>query len=122
MDATNLATNSKAHIYRAYSIHSVTDPAGKVLTYGLVADYAGLPGRARLVSKALKQAPSHLNLPWHRVINSQGKISINKQSSAFAHQVELLRLDGVTVNTGKISLSEFLWKPDMATLVLSLPF
>nr|WP_242620274.1 MGMT family protein [Shewanella maritima] len=81
-----------------------------------------MPGRARLVSKALKQAPSHLNLPWHRVINSQGKISINKQSSAFAHQVELLRLDGVTVNTGKISLSEFLWKPDMATLVLSLPF
>ncbi|MGS0725371.1 MGMT family protein, partial [Shewanella sp. 0m-11] len=43
-------------------------PEGKVCSYGKVADLAGLPGRARYVSKALKLAPDELNLPWHRVI------------------------------------------------------
>ncbi|MBR9727251.1 MGMT family protein [Shewanella intestini] len=97
-------------------------PAGNVLTYGLVADLAGLPKRARLVSRALKLASPELNLPWHRVINSQGKISLPKNSIAYQQQMEQLRLDGVIVNAGKISLKQYLWKPDMATLVLTLPF
>ncbi|MGL5488949.1 MAG: MGMT family protein, partial [Shewanella sp.] len=87
-----------------------------------VADFAGLPGRARYVSKALKSAPEHLSLPWHRVLNSQGKISFDKHSASFQEQMELLRLEGVTVNCGKVDLSECEWQPDMATLVMSIPF
>lgn len=97
-------------------------PQGNVSSYGKIADYAGLPGRARYVSKALKSAPEHLSLPWHRVLNSQGKISFEKNSHAFQQQMELLRMDGVTVNCGKISLSEYEWRPDLVTLVMAMPF
>ncbi|MCL1091647.1 MGMT family protein [Shewanella profunda] len=97
-------------------------PKGKVSSYGKVADLAGLPGRARYVSKALKLAPEHLSLPWHRVLNSQGKISFEKNSSSFQEQMELLRIEGVVVNRGKVNLSEFEWRPDLATLVMAMPF
>lgn len=97
-------------------------PQGNVSSYGKIADYAGLPGRARYVSKALKSAPEHLSLPWHRVLNSQGKISFEKNSHAFQQQIELLRMDGVAVNCGKISLSEYEWRPDLVTLVMAMPF
>jgi methylated-DNA-protein-cysteine methyltransferase-like protein len=97
-------------------------PAGKISSYGKIADYAGLPKRARYVSKALKSAPEHLSLPWHRVLNSQGQISFEKNSAAFQEQMELLRIEGVEVNRGKVKLSEFEWRPDMATLVMAMPF
>ena len=97
-------------------------PQGKVSSYGKIADYAGLPGRARYVSKALKAAPEHLSLPWHRVLNSQGKISFEKNSTFFQEQMELLRIEGITVNCGKISLSEYEWRPDLVTLVMAMPF
>lgn len=97
-------------------------PSGKVTSYGKVADFAGLPRRARYVSKALKSAPEHLSLPWHRVLNSQGKISFEKNSDSFREQMELLRLEGVTVKGGKVNLSNFEWQPDIATLVISMPF
>ncbi|MDO6620209.1 MULTISPECIES: MGMT family protein [unclassified Shewanella] len=97
-------------------------PTGHVLAYGKVADLAGLPGRARYVSKALKDAPDNLNLPWYRVINSQGKISFKVNSIHFQNQQQRLRSDGVEVNQGKVSLSKYEWRPDIATLVMSLPF
>ncbi|WP_228289722.1 MGMT family protein [Shewanella cyperi] len=97
-------------------------PEGKVCSYGRIADYAGLPGRARHVSKALKLAPCALGLPWHRVINSQGKISFPHDTEGFREQQELLRAEGVTVNRGKIALSEYEWRPDLATLVMAMPF
>ncbi|MDF0535784.1 methylated-DNA--[protein]-cysteine S-methyltransferase [Shewanella yunxiaonensis] len=97
-------------------------PQGRVASYGKIADYAGLPGRARYVSRALKLAPDTLALPWHRVINAQGKIAFAKDSESFREQSYLLRCEGVTVNQGRIALSEFEWRPDMATLVLCLPF
>ncbi|MCS6173837.1 MGMT family protein [Shewanella baltica] len=97
-------------------------PQGKISSYGKIADYAGLPGRARYVSKALKSAPEHLSLPWHRVLNSQGKISFEKNSVSFQEQMELLRIEGITVNSGKVSLSEYQWRPDLVTLVMAMPF
>ena len=50
-------------------------PKGKVIRYKQVANLAGLTGHARMVGYALNKTPEHLNLPWHRVINSKGKIS-----------------------------------------------
>lgn len=97
-------------------------PEGHVSAYGNVADLAGLPGRARYVSKALKMAPDTLQLPWHRVINSQGKVSFKPDTLPFREQVERLRIEGVEVNNGKINMKHFEWRPDMATLVLQLPF
>ncbi len=97
-------------------------PKGKVFSYGKVADLAGLPGRARMVSRALKQATENSKTPWHRVINSQGKISLSKDSSAYRQQVELLRTEGIEVIKGKINLTRYEWKPDPATLVMNIPF
>ena len=50
-------------------------PRGKVATYKQVAGLAGFAGHARMVGYALNKVSDHLNIPWHRVINSQGKIS-----------------------------------------------
>ncbi len=97
-------------------------PKGSVFTYGKVADLAGLPGRARMVSKALKQAPKSMKTPWHRVINSQGRISLPKDSNGYREQIELLRIEGIEVVNGKIKLKQFEWKPDLATLVMDIPF
>ncbi|MFT5235064.1 MAG: methylated-DNA-protein-cysteine methyltransferase-like protein [Shewanella sp.] len=97
-------------------------PKGYVSSYGKIADLAGLPGRARYVSTALKRAPKEMALPWHRVINSQGKISFENKTQAYRDQMELLRLDGVQVNRGRVSLSEYEWKPDLATLMFEIPF
>ncbi len=97
-------------------------PEGKVSSYGKVADLAGLPGRARYVSQALKLAPTELNLPWHRVINSQGKIAFAEHTPAFIEQMQRLRSEQVIVNRGKVALSNYQWRPDLATLVLELPF
>lgn len=77
-------------------------PEGRVASYGKIADYAGLPGRARYVSRALKQAPDSLALPWHRVINSQGKISFAKDTHPFQLQMSLLRSEGVQVNQAEL--------------------
>ena len=49
-------------------------PKGKVATYKQIAIMAGLGRQPRMVGYALHKVPEHLKLPWHRVINSQGKI------------------------------------------------
>ncbi len=97
-------------------------PKGNVCTYGKVADFAGLPKQARFVSRALKIAPKTMALPWHRVINSQGKISFKPDTNQFREQIERLRVEGVKINEGKMKLTKFEWQPDMATLMLQLPF
>ena len=86
-------------------------PAGRVATYGQVAALAGLPGRARLVGRTLKHLPEGTRLPWHRVINSQGKISLPETSPGHSQQISRLQNEGVCVLGGRISLRDFGWKP-----------
>ena len=82
-------------------------PSGHVLTYGEVARLAGLPRAARRVSQALRRAPRDMELPWHRVINSQGKISIPEGSSAWKMQKNSLEDEGVVFVKGKVNLDQF---------------
>ena len=51
-------------------------PEGRVATYGQVAALADLPGHARQVGYALHALPEGGNVPWHRVINARGAISL----------------------------------------------
>jgi len=51
-------------------------PRGRVATYGDVAREAGLPGRARLVGRVLRDAPASASLPWHRVVGAGGRLSV----------------------------------------------
>ena len=82
-------------------------PRGHVLTYGEVARLAGMSRAARRVSQAMRRAPRGMNLPWHRVINAQGKISIPEDSPGHQRQKELLELEGVVFLNGKIDLQRF---------------
>ncbi|RZM80633.1 cysteine methyltransferase [Pseudoalteromonas rubra] len=84
-------------------------PEGSVATYGQIAGLAGAPKHARAVGYLLKHLPAGSSLPWHRVINSQGKISFPPQSDKFRQQSELLRLEGVQVQGGKIALRQYQW-------------
>ncbi|MDH3902914.1 MAG: methylated-DNA--[protein]-cysteine S-methyltransferase [Xanthomonadales bacterium] len=82
-------------------------PSGHVLTYGEVARLSGLPRAARRVSQALRRAPGDMNLPWHRVINSQGKISFPEDSIGWKRQKDILESEGVVFLKGKVNLDQF---------------
>ncbi len=82
-------------------------PCGHVLTYGEVARLAGMSRAARMVSQAMRRAPRSQKLPWHRVINAQGKISIPQDSPYHQRQKELLESEGVVFLNGKIDLNRF---------------
>ena len=82
-------------------------PRGHVLTYGEVARLAGMSRAARRVSLAMRRAPRGMKLPWHRVINAQGKISFPADSTGYQRQKELLEHEGVVFLKGKIDLERF---------------
>lgn len=85
-------------------------PKGKVSTYGEIAKMAGYPGYARHVGKALGNLPEGSKLPWFRVINSKGEISLTGPD--WERQREHLVAEGIAVSsTGKISLKKYKWQP-----------
>lgn len=122
----NLATGEPApnpkHIKIWQTVQAI--PAGKVACYGQIADLAGLPGRARLVGKALGAVPNAgwqgQSVPWYRVINAQGKISFPPGSSHFIEQRSLLQDEQVVVLGARIKLKQFQWQPDLAELLFVL--
>jgi methylated-DNA-protein-cysteine methyltransferase-like protein len=85
-------------------------PKGKVATYGQVAAIAGYPQHARLVGNVLKKLPKDTSLPWHRVINAQGKISFPVDSEAYKRQRSLLEQEGIKFLNGKLSLKQYGWQ------------
>ena len=82
-------------------------PRGCVLTYGEVARLAGSGGSPRRVSQALRQAPRNMQLPWHRVINSQGKISFPVGSQGYRQQKSRLEKEGVVFLNGRTNLQRY---------------
>ena len=91
-------------------------PRGRVATYGQVAELAGLPGQARLVGYALAAVAEGSSLPWHRVINAEGRVSARGGGEgAGATMLQRLRLEqeGVTFGPGaRVPLARFRWAPD----------
>jgi len=87
-------------------------PKGRVATYGQVAELAGLPGGARRVGRVLSQLPNGSRIPWHRVINASGGISLPPRSGGYARQKRRLEREGVRFNaSGRIALRRFKWNP-----------
>jgi methylated-DNA-protein-cysteine methyltransferase-like protein len=82
-------------------------PRGHVLTYGEVARLAGMSRAARRVSMAMRRAPRGMKLPWHRVVNAQGKISFPADSAGYQQQKNRLEKEGVIFLNGKIDLDRF---------------
>jgi methylated-DNA-protein-cysteine methyltransferase-like protein len=86
-------------------------PAGRVATYGQVAQLAGLPGQARRVGQILKRLPHESDIPWHRVINAKGQISLPESGGAKALQQRRLACEGVVFERARIDLKRFRWRP-----------
>ena len=86
-------------------------PKGSVATYGQVAELAGLPRMARAVGRTLSQLPKDTQLPWHRVINAAGKISLPPDSDSGKQQIARLQQEGLVVDGCRISLAKYRWRP-----------
>jgi methylated-DNA-protein-cysteine methyltransferase-like protein len=87
-------------------------PHGRVTTYGTIARLAGLERQARLVGYALSALRDGTTLPWHRVINAQGRLSLERagRGSGLTQRMRLQR-EGVVVDAaGRVSLARFGWK------------
>ena len=87
-------------------------PRGRVATYGQIAAVAGLRGHARQVGYALNALPTGSSVPWHRVINAQGKVSARSDPAYVTIQQKLLEAEGIEIGVGdRISLGRYRWKP-----------
>jgi methylated-DNA-protein-cysteine methyltransferase-like protein len=96
---------------RIYTIVAMIPP-GSVATYGQVARLAGLGRQARQVGYALAALDNDSALPWHRVVNACGEISLRAHAGAEQRQRSLLEREGVRFDDrGRISLEEFGWRP-----------
>ncbi|BCS94480.1 methylated-DNA methyltransferase [Desulfoluna limicola] len=85
-------------------------PPGRVCTYGLLAASAGNPRAARQVSRILHSCSEKEGLPWHRVVNREGRISLT--GSAHDVQKGLLLSEGVLfLPSGALDLDQCLWVP-----------
>jgi methylated-DNA-protein-cysteine methyltransferase-like protein len=86
-------------------------PRGRVATYGLIARLAGIPRHARRVGYALAALHDD-SVPWHRVVNAQGKISL-RSTAGYGEQRGLLEREGVKFDQdGSIDLARFQWRPN----------
>ena len=89
-------------------------PPGRLATYGQIADLIGAYGCARQVGWALRRLKLPSTVPWHRVVNAQGRISmsLSREGSDWM-QRELLMAEGIPVDAeGRLPLRQFLWHPD----------
>jgi methylated-DNA-protein-cysteine methyltransferase related protein len=98
-------------------------PNGKVATYKQIAGLAGKPQGSRGVAWILHSCSTKYQLPWHRVLSSQGKISFKPGSSQFRLQKRRLEAEGIIITPeGKLSLTKFQWKKKQKNNSFNRPF
>ena len=86
-------------------------PTGRVATYKQIAELSGKPQASRGVSWILHSCATAYKLPWHRIINAQGKISFERNTHNYRKQKRLLEAEGVIFDqSGQLNLKKFQWK------------
>lgn len=80
-------------------------PYGKVMTYGQVAAIAGNPRGARQVARILHSMSGNHQLPWHRIINSKGGISLTGEAGFV--QTQMLLDEGIVVQNKRVDLKQY---------------
>ena len=88
-------------------------PRGRVATYWQVAALAGFPRHARHVGYALNALSTGTRVPWHRVINAQGRISQRSSYGDESRQRRRLEEEAIVVEDDRISLPQYQWNPRM---------
>lgn len=87
-------------------------PPGKVCTYGRIGAMAGQTNGARQVTRILHSMSRRHDLPWHRVININGFISLPKHGG-YDEQKDRLRREGITFDKiDRVDLETYLWRDD----------
>jgi methylated-DNA-protein-cysteine methyltransferase-like protein len=100
--------NNDTFPQRVYHILAAI-PEGCVTTYGDIASLAGSPRAARQVGGVLKRLPEGSRLPWHRVVNHQGLLSLTGPD--FLRQREALVAEGIQVSgAGQIDMARYRWR------------
>lgn len=118
------ALNFYDHVYAV----ACRIPRGRVTTYGAIAAMLGQPRAARAVGYALNALKDRVgdagvaDVPWQRVINAQGRISIVNREFDAAEQAKRLRAEGVEVSDElRIDLDRYAWEgldwPEVAALI-----
>lgn len=92
--STGLPTPAEERLARVLAV-VCSIPAGEVMSYGEVARQAGLGQGARLVARVLCRLPDDTEVPWHRVINARGRVSLPADSDAGREQRRRLLVEGV---------------------------
>jgi methylated-DNA-protein-cysteine methyltransferase-like protein len=104
-----LAGSVNPFYHRIYRVVGKS-PKGRVATYGIVARLAGRPGAARTVGWALSALPEENDVPWWRVINAAGRISLAAHDHNAVLQRALLLREGVRFAPGgAVSLGSYGW-------------
>jgi methylated-DNA-protein-cysteine methyltransferase-like protein len=94
-------------IYRAV----MRIPRGRVATYGQIARVAGMPKHHRQVGRALGRLIDDGLVPWHRVVDASGRISVRSTlGEAERRQRDLLEDEGITLDArGRVPLARYRW-------------
>ena len=111
---SNEMTVKKSFDLRVYETVSQI-PFGQVATYGQIAELIGAYGCARQVGWSLKRLRLPSTIPWHRVVNAKGEVSmsISREGTDWI-QIDLLKQEGIFIGQDcKIQLPKYLWKPDL---------
>jgi methylated-DNA-protein-cysteine methyltransferase-like protein len=83
-------------------------PHGSVATYGQIADLTGMPRRARLVGRALKELGDD-RVPWHRVLRAGGRIAFTRGTRQYREQRARLLGEGIVFDGDRIDLARYGW-------------
>ncbi|MBZ9780531.1 MGMT family protein [Pseudomonas sp. REP124] len=86
-------------------------PEGKVVSYGQLAELAGLGRAARWVGRTLSQLPGDSKLPWHRVLGAGGRISLPVGSPSGDEQRARLRMEGISILNNRVDIRRHGWRP-----------
>ena len=88
-------------------------PPGRLATYGQIAELIGAYGCARQVGWALRRLPLPSEIPWQRVVNAKGRISLSQsREGSDWMQRDLLIAEGIPVDAeGRLPLAQYRWSP-----------
>lgn len=108
-DPTGLSPAEARRTALYLTLHQV--PEGKVVSYGQLAELAGLGRAARFVGRTLSQLPDGSSLPWHRVLGAGGRLSLAAGTVSGEEQRARLRAEGVTIRNNRVDMARHGWRP-----------
>jgi methylated-DNA-protein-cysteine methyltransferase related protein len=96
-----------------------TIPAGKVMTYGQIAEMVGSPGAARAVGVCMKENPDNTTIPCHRVVAADGKLT-GYAFGGLSAKRDILQNEGAFFIEDRVDLAKSQWKKSTNSIQLEI--